>query len=173
MARSKHFSNTGPRPRRRLRFNEDRQLNRKPNTDVGDDSSAPGTNRGGEEDNVAAAGAGESSGVDAQPMVELIQRKKRRFRPGTAALREIRKLQLTWKLLIPAAAFIRIVKDITFFYSKDVNRWSAEALVAIQEKTFLLRGLLKKVKNKKAITRKEKTFESEIFIWHDGRQIII
>ncbi|KAG0456065.1 hypothetical protein HPP92_023853 [Vanilla planifolia] len=25
------------------------------------------------------------------------------------------------------------VKDITFFYSKDVNRWSAEALVAIQE----------------------------------------
>ncbi|KAG0456042.1 hypothetical protein HPP92_023830 [Vanilla planifolia] len=133
MARSKHFSNTGPRPRRRLRFNEDRQLNRKPNTDVGDDSSAPGTNRGGEEDNVAAAGAGESSGVDAQPMVELIQRKKRRFRPGTAALREIRKLQLTWKLLIPAAAFIRIVKDITFFYSKDVNRWSAEALVAIQE----------------------------------------
>ncbi|KAG0454928.1 hypothetical protein HPP92_023852 [Vanilla planifolia] len=47
MARSKHFSNTGPRPRRRLRFNEDRQLNRKPNTDVGDDSSAPGTNRGG------------------------------------------------------------------------------------------------------------------------------
>ncbi|KAJ4831817.1 histone H3.3C [Turnera subulata] len=35
------------------------------------------------------------------------QRKPHRFRPGTAALREIRRLQSSFKLLIPAAPFIR------------------------------------------------------------------
>ncbi|PON97443.1 histone H3/CENP-A [Trema orientale] len=38
-------------------------------------------------------------------------RKKRRYRPGTVALREIRHYQKTWKLLIPAAPFIRSVKE--------------------------------------------------------------
>lgn len=61
------------------------------------------------------------------------QKKKRRYRPGTVALREIRHFQKTWKLLIPAAPFIRVVKQITFQFSHDVNRWTAEALVALQE----------------------------------------
>ncbi|KAK7857724.1 histone H3-like centromeric protein htr12 [Quercus suber] len=37
------------------------------------------------------------------------QRKKRRYRPGTVALREIRHFQKTWNLVIPAAPFIRVV----------------------------------------------------------------
>ncbi|KAI4355207.1 hypothetical protein L6164_004001 [Bauhinia variegata] len=61
------------------------------------------------------------------------QRKKWRFRPGTKALREIRYFQKTFKLLIPAAPFIRCVKQITFQLSREVSRWSAEALVALQE----------------------------------------
>lgn len=40
------------------------------------------------------------------------QKKKRRYRPGTVALREIRHFQKTWKLLIPAAPFIRVVSSL-------------------------------------------------------------
>lgn len=61
------------------------------------------------------------------------QRKKHRFRSGTVALREIRHYQKTWRPLIPAASFIRCVRMITQEFSREVNRWTAEALVAIQE----------------------------------------
>ncbi|XP_073144683.1 histone H3-like centromeric protein CENH3 [Henckelia pumila] len=59
--------------------------------------------------------------------------KKRRNRPGTVALREIRKYQKSWNLLMPAAPFIRIVREITSFYAPGISRWQAEALVALQE----------------------------------------
>ncbi|KAL7083145.1 hypothetical protein ACP275_14G143600 [Erythranthe tilingii] len=59
--------------------------------------------------------------------------KKRRNRPGTVALREIRKYQKSWNLLIPAAPFIRTVREISFTYAPNVTRWQAEALVALQE----------------------------------------
>ncbi|XP_010266470.1 PREDICTED: histone H3-like centromeric protein HTR12 isoform X1 [Nelumbo nucifera] len=61
------------------------------------------------------------------------QHKPHRYRPGTVALREIRRYQKTWTLLIPAAPFIRTVKEISNFYSPEVTRWTAEALVALQE----------------------------------------
>nr|TKS14436.1 histone H3-like centromeric protein HTR12 [Populus alba] len=61
------------------------------------------------------------------------QRQKHRFRPGTVALREIRQYQKTWRPLIPAASFIRCVRMITQEFSQEVSRWTAEALVAIQE----------------------------------------
>ncbi|KAA8516156.1 hypothetical protein F0562_019335 [Nyssa sinensis] len=61
------------------------------------------------------------------------QRKPHRYRPGTVALREIRHFQRTWKLLIPAAPFIRTVREISNFFSPVVTRWTAEALVALQE----------------------------------------
>ncbi|RWW74466.1 hypothetical protein BHE74_00017588 [Ensete ventricosum] len=61
------------------------------------------------------------------------KRRRRRFRPGVVALREIRNLQKTWNLLIPFAPFVRLVREITHFYSKEVNRWTPEALIAIQE----------------------------------------
>ncbi|KAL0290805.1 UNVERIFIED_CONTAM: histone H3-like centromeric protein HTR12 [Sesamum calycinum] len=60
-------------------------------------------------------------------------RKKRRNRPGTVALREIRKYQKSCNLLIPAAPFIRTVKEISSQYSPSITRWQAEALVALQE----------------------------------------
>ncbi|KAM7472623.1 hypothetical protein LguiA_010806 [Lonicera macranthoides] len=63
------------------------------------------------------------------------QRQKRKFRhrPGTVALREIRHFQKNWKLLIPAAPFVRTVREISSFYAPEVSRWTAEALVALQE----------------------------------------
>ncbi|XVE73734.1 hypothetical protein DITRI_Ditri11bG0142300 [Diplodiscus trichospermus] len=60
-------------------------------------------------------------------------KKPHRFRPGTRALHEIRKFQKTTKLLIPAASFIREVRAITYQFAPEINRWQAEALVAIQE----------------------------------------
>jgi histone H3/H4 len=39
------------------------------------------------------------------------EKKPHRFRPGTVALREIRRLQKSTELLIPRASFIRVVRD--------------------------------------------------------------
>nr|QOU11633.1 centromere specific histone H3 variant [Onobrychis viciifolia] len=61
------------------------------------------------------------------------ERKKRRNRPGTVALREIRHFQKTFKLVLPAAPFIRCVKQITNNVSTQVSRWTPEAVVALQE----------------------------------------
>ncbi|XP_058091884.1 histone H3-like centromeric protein CENH3 isoform X8 [Magnolia sinica] len=69
-------------------------------------------------------------------------RKPRKFRPGTVALWEIQKYQKSCELLIPADPFIRCVRELTAFYSRGVNCWMAEALVAIQE-AVLNKGLLK------------------------------
>ncbi|XP_027929009.1 histone H3.3-like isoform X2 [Vigna unguiculata] len=60
-------------------------------------------------------------------------RKKKRSKPGTMALREIRHFQKSCKLLIPAAPFIRCVKQITHRFSTEVSRWTPEAVVALQE----------------------------------------
>ncbi|CAL5383127.1 unnamed protein product [Camellia sinensis] len=61
------------------------------------------------------------------------QAKRRRYKPGTVALREIRFYQKTCKLIIPAAPFIRTVREISNFFAPQIIRWTAEALVAIQE----------------------------------------
>ncbi|KAK4738891.1 hypothetical protein R3W88_002588 [Solanum pinnatisectum] len=60
-------------------------------------------------------------------------KQKRRYRPGIVALREIRHFQKTWNLVIPAAPFIRLVREISHFFAPGVTRWQAEALIAIQE----------------------------------------
>ncbi|GLU12771.1 hypothetical protein SLE2022_294300 [Rubroshorea leprosula] len=68
------------------------------------------------------------------PSTAQQKKKPHRFKPGTVALREIRHYQKTWKHLIPAASFIRQVKAISQNLAPpDINRWSAEALVIIQE----------------------------------------
>nr|QIK03901.1 centromere-specific histone H3 [Vicia tetrasperma] len=61
------------------------------------------------------------------------ERKKRRNKPGTVALREIRKMQKTFKLLIPYAPFVRCVREITSQVSSLVTRWTPEALISLQE----------------------------------------
>nr|AJO61236.1 CenH3 [Vicia lathyroides] len=64
---------------------------------------------------------------------ETQEKKKRRNKPGTVALREIRKLQKTFKLIIPYAPFVRDVREITNQVSSLVTRWTPGALMSLQE----------------------------------------
>jgi histone H3 len=60
------------------------------------------------------------------------ERKKNRFRPGTVALREIKRYQKSTDLLIPRAPFQRVVREICRGYDHDL-RFQSQALVALQE----------------------------------------
>lgn len=56
---------------------------------------------------------------------------KRRFRPGTLALREIRKYQKTTELLIQKLPFQRLVREITQKIDCTI-RYKCDALSALQ-----------------------------------------
>ncbi|KAH7105563.1 histone-fold-containing protein [Auriculariales sp. MPI-PUGE-AT-0066] len=69
-------------------------------------------------------------------------RKKKRYRPGTVALREIRKYQKSTDLLLAKLPFSRIVREVAesmqtdlVDYSKSGLRWQTSALLALQEAT--------------------------------------
>ncbi|MCO5577324.1 hypothetical protein L7F22_031152 [Adiantum nelumboides] len=62
-------------------------------------------------------------------------RKKYKFKPGTCALREIRKYQKSTEPIIPKAPFSRLVREIVWEYSDNVSRVTAGALGALQEAT--------------------------------------
>ena len=70
----------------------------------------------------AASGAPPSGGV----------KKPHRFRPGTVALREIRKFQKSTDLLIRKLPFQRLVREISQDYKTDL-RFQANAIAALQE----------------------------------------
>merc|ERR1712226_1627871 len=59
-------------------------------------------------------------------------KKPHRYRPGTVALREIRKYQKSTDLLIRKLPFQRIVKDIAHEQKPEV-RFQSSALMALQE----------------------------------------
>ena len=62
-------------------------------------------------------------------------KKPHRYRPGTVALREIRKYQSgkhSTDLLIKRAPFIRLVREISMTFGNDI-RWQSIALQALQE----------------------------------------
>jgi len=59
-------------------------------------------------------------------------KKPHRFRPGTVALREIRKFQKSTDLLIRKLPFQRVVRDIASDYKSDL-RFQASAVLALQE----------------------------------------
>ena len=62
------------------------------------------------------------------------ERKSRRFRPGTLALKEIRRYQRSTERLIPKAPFKRLVKEILSQQGDgDVIRIQAEAIDVLQE----------------------------------------
>ncbi|KAG2757348.1 histone-fold-containing protein [Suillus brevipes Sb2] len=70
-------------------------------------------------------------------------RKKRRYRPGTLALREIRKYQRSTDLLLRRLPFSRVVREIAMDMMTDTNyergeaglRWQSSAIMALQEAT--------------------------------------
>ncbi|THH08637.1 hypothetical protein EW145_g2571 [Phellinidium pouzarii] len=70
-------------------------------------------------------------------------RKKVRYRPGTVALREIRKYQKSTDLLLRKLPFARIVREIAMDMTTDMGdydngvglRWQSSAILALQEAT--------------------------------------
>ena len=59
-------------------------------------------------------------------------RKPRRFRPGTVALREIRKYQKSTELLIRKIPFQRLVREVCRTLNPEL-RFQSQALLALQE----------------------------------------
>ncbi|KAM4630551.1 LOW QUALITY PROTEIN: histone H3-like centromeric protein A [Polymixia lowei] len=67
--------------------------------------------------------------------------KKKRFRPGTRALMEIRKYQKSHDLLLRKGPFARLVREVCQSFSREALRWQAYAILALQEaaEAFLVR----------------------------------
>ncbi|KAM4695712.1 histone H3-like centromeric protein A [Rhinophrynus dorsalis] len=68
--------------------------------------------------------------------------RRRRYRPGSRALMEIRKFQKSTELLIRKAPFYRLVKEVSDAYSGGFfYKWQSMALMALQEaaEAFLVR----------------------------------
>ncbi|GJJ07557.1 hypothetical protein Clacol_001759 [Clathrus columnatus] len=70
------------------------------------------------------------------------QKRKKRFRPGTVALREIRKYQKSTDLLIRKLPFSRVVREVAMNMITDEQeygdsglRWQSSAILALQEAT--------------------------------------
>ncbi len=60
-------------------------------------------------------------------------RKPHRWRPGTVALREIRKFQKTTNLLIRKAPFQHLVQEVALKFGKSDLRMQSTAVLALQE----------------------------------------
>ncbi|KAK1779180.1 histone H3 [Copromyces sp. CBS 386.78] len=63
------------------------------------------------------------------------QGKKRRYRPGTLALKEIRNYQRTTDLLVAKLPFARLVREIAMQFRPmdEEMRWQSQAILALQE----------------------------------------
>lgn len=59
-------------------------------------------------------------------------RRKHRYRPGTVAIREIRRYQRSAHLLIKKAPFERLVRSLAMGVRKNL-RWQGTAVLALQE----------------------------------------
>ncbi|XP_062268449.1 histone H3-like centromeric protein A [Platichthys flesus] len=82
--------------------------------------SAPGT---------STARSPRRSGSVARPVTP----KKRRFRPGTKALMEIRRYQKSTDLLLRKGPFSRLVREVCQTFSREALRWQVYAILALQE----------------------------------------
>lgn len=62
-------------------------------------------------------------------------KKKRRWKPGTVALRDIRHYQRSTKTLIPKLSFRRLVQEVLqeYGHTQDITRLSKKAVEALQE----------------------------------------
>lgn len=63
---------------------------------------------------------------------KTLPRKPHRYRPGTVALREIRKYQKSGELLIRKLPFQRLVRDLAQDFRSGL-RWQSNAVLALQE----------------------------------------
>ena len=96
-----------------------------------------------------------------------IKKPTRRYRPGTVALREIRRYQKSTELLIRKIPFQRLVREVVHnLYPHDNLRFQSTALLALQEASeyFLVRMFTQV--NDLAIHGKRVTIKpSDLHIW--------
>ncbi|KAL0473439.1 histone H3 [Neurospora intermedia] len=80
-------------------------------------------------------GRRKSRASSVQPGDPVPQGKKRRYRPGTLALKEIRNYQRTTDLLVAKLPFARLVREIAMqFRPMDEEMcWQSQAILALQE----------------------------------------
>jgi histone H3 len=64
--------------------------------------------------------------------IPIKSKRPHRFRPGTVALREIRRYQKNTELLLRKAPFQRLVREIAQAYKSDL-RFQTSAVAALQE----------------------------------------
>ena len=64
--------------------------------------------------------------------VDMGLKKPHRYRPGTVALREIRKFQKSTELLIRKLPFQRLIREIAGQFKSDL-RFQSQAVLALQE----------------------------------------
>ncbi|KAK4702503.1 hypothetical protein P7C70_g3720, partial [Phenoliferia sp. Uapishka_3] len=84
-----------------------------------------------------------STGAKSRPGDPIAAPKKHRYKPGTLALKEIRKYQKTTDLLVQRLPFARLVREIANDYFDEGGfgderaglRWQSSALLALQEAT--------------------------------------
>ncbi|KAM0864246.1 hypothetical protein ACQ4PT_044049 [Festuca glaucescens] len=142
MARTKHPAarNTRPHPKKQLQFG--RYPGRTAEQETGEREPLPPFHRMPSlcrRDVMLSsfspfAGAGPStSATPVRAPAQQRVKKPHRFKPGTVALREIRKYQKSTELLIPFAPFVRLVRELTQDASLEVTRWTPQALLALQE----------------------------------------
>jgi histone H3 len=81
-----------------------------------------------------AASTAQASGLGTKKVAASGSSKTHRWRPGTVALREVRKYQKTTEHLIRKAPFVRLVRE-CLFKTKESIRLSASACEAIQDAT--------------------------------------
>jgi len=66
--------------------------------------------------------------------IDMGIKRPHRYRPGTVALREIRKFQKSTELLIRKLPFQRVVREIAAEFKSDL-RFQSQAVLALQEAT--------------------------------------
>lgn len=66
------------------------------------------------------------------PALIPVIKKPRRYRPGTKALRDIRKYQKSTDLLLRKVPFQRLVRELAQQFQADL-RWQSTAVLALQE----------------------------------------
>ena len=91
-------------------------------------------------------------------------RKPYRFRPGTIAKKEIRKYQNSTKLLIPKAAFQRLVREVVQKCPQTNGfRFQSVALLALQEAAeHYMVGILKDSQMAAEHSKRKTVFKSDI-----------
>ncbi|MBN19784.1 MAG: hypothetical protein CL678_00750 [Bdellovibrionaceae bacterium] len=105
-------------------------------------------------------------------------RKQRRYRPGTVALREIRKFQRGTELLLKRAPFRRCVREIAMQATETAGmRFTQNAFLALQTSaedlmTELFRKAQRRALDRKKITITAKDFARE-FQEHQERVTVV